>query len=270
MSARAATTILLVRPAASGLEVFMVQRHRKSGFLPNAWVFPGGRVDAHDAAAHPALQGGEALLAQLELPREQALAYAVAGVRETFEEAGVWLGAGAIPAEERLPLARGERRLHQLLDTYGATVELDRLAAWSWWVTPKAEPRRYDTRFLVCAVDQVEGTHDELETVDSRWVDPRAVLGASDQQAFPLAPPTWWTLRELAAFEGPESVVHSARARQLRPIQPIMQLEDRGIRLLLPGHPEHPEPAIAGVADRITFEDGWVAWRNDERLPALP
>ena len=73
MSTRLATTVLLLRGGRTDLEVFMVQRHRKMGFLPNAWVFPGGRVDPADhMEGHPALVGGEHVLSQLELPRPDA------------------------------------------------------------------------------------------------------------------------------------------------------------------------------------------------------
>src|SRR5687767_7667602 len=141
---RPAATVLLVRPATSGFEVFMVQRHRRSGFLPNAWVFPGGRVDDTDRlAGHPRVRGRLTLAG---LTESGALAYGVAAVRETFEEAGLWLGTGEIPAEHREPVANGERVLSELLETTGATIELDRLRPWSWWITPTAEPKRFDTR----------------------------------------------------------------------------------------------------------------------------
>ena len=75
MSTRPATTVLLCRDGAEGLEVFMVQRHRRSGFLPNAWVFPGGRVDDSDRLhGNPRLSGGARLLQQLNLPVETAVA----------------------------------------------------------------------------------------------------------------------------------------------------------------------------------------------------
>ncbi len=270
MSVRAATTVLLLKPGADGPEVFMVQRHRRSGFLPNAWVFPGGRVDPADAVAHPRITPSARLTSHLGLDADQAYAYAVAGVRETFEEAGIWLGTGHLEAHERLPMQRGERSLVEVVAAAEAHLDLDRLTGWSWWVTPAAEPKRYDTRFLVAAVDDVRGSHDTHETVASRWVSPRQVLRDADQTGFPLAPPTWWTLWELARYATPQDAVDAARARPLPPIQPVMQFEDSGIRLLLPGHPDHPEAAVDGLPDRITFDSTWVAWRGAERFSALP
>lgn len=43
-----AATILLVRDAPDGLEVFMVKRHHQVDFVSGALVFPGGKVDKTD------------------------------------------------------------------------------------------------------------------------------------------------------------------------------------------------------------------------------
>lgn len=263
---RPAATVLLLRDGADGLEIFMVQRNRRSGFLPNAWVFPGGRVDDGDAlAGHPSVRG------RLDVPGlapDRAAATGVAAVRETLEEAGIWLGDGPVGAADR------ERALPELFAA-GAAIDLDRLRAWSWWVTPEVEPKRFDTRFLV-AVSPAgprasgaasEARHDDREVVDSRWVSPRAVVDAGDQHGFPLAPPTWWTLRELAPFRTAGEAFDAAPARPAgSPIQPVMQFGERGIVLLLPGHASHPAPEVPGLCDRITFEpEGWVAWKGDDR-----
>ncbi|MFT4623458.1 MAG: 8-oxo-dGTP pyrophosphatase MutT (NUDIX family) [Myxococcota bacterium] len=261
MSLRRATTILLVRDGDLGLEVFLVQRHRRSGFLPNAWVFPGGRVDAADAGQQR-VRGGESLVARMDLPRAEAVAHLVAGVRETFEEAGVWVGTGALPEHSRDPLARGELALSDLLERHDATIDLDGVGLWSWWVTPEAEPRRYDTRFLVAGVDGRIGRHDDSETVASGWFRPSEIITRSIAD-FPMAPPTWWTLRELAPFDTRAEVLAEARVRPHRPVMPVMRFSDGGMDLLLPGHADHPEAAIPGVPYHIAYVDGhWVAYRG--------
>lgn len=264
---RLASTVMLLRDGAPGLEVFMVQRHRRSGFLPRAWVFPGGRVDGRDhLAGHAQVHGGGALADAFSLDRSLGVAHAVAGIRETFEEAGVWVGTGTLPQELRQPLNNGEVELAKAMEEHGADMDLDRLVPWSWWVTPEAEPKRYDTRFLAVHVEATpDARHDDHEVVDSRWVAPRSVLAEADQAGFPLAPPTWWTLVELARHDTVEQALTQPRPAS-RPIQPVMQFETSGMRLLLPGHPDHPEPPIDGVADRITYEAAWVAWQGSERM----
>jgi 8-oxo-dGTP pyrophosphatase MutT (NUDIX family) len=275
MSLRPATTVLLLRdaPTASGMEVFMLQRNRRAGFLPNAWVFPGGRVDAGDALhEHPRVMGGSAALAAMGLDRPVGLPFLVAGVRETFEESGIWLGSGDLPDAARDPLNRGDVKLADLLDTHDATLELDRVVPWSWWITPVAEPKRFDTRFLLArAVGG--GRHDDGETVDSRWVCPLRAIEQGSLDVFPTAPPTWWTLYELSRAGGVEGAFTAATSRPQRPIQPIMRFTTDGMDLLLPGHPDHPEPTLPGLPDEVRFEDRrWVAMRGGERItvPAFP
>ncbi|MCB9672302.1 MAG: NUDIX hydrolase [Alphaproteobacteria bacterium] len=264
-----ATTILLLRPAstASGMEVFMVQRHRRSGFLPSAWVFPGGRVDPQDALpAHPAIRGGDAAMQALAQDPEVARATLLAGVRETWEEAGIWLGDPEPPESTRGPLHRGELGFAELLEQHGARVDLDRVVPWSWWITPRAEPRRYDTRFLVARAAG-GGRHDDVETTDSRWICPSEAVELG-QEGFPTAPPTWWSLVELAtlgasAVEGAvDAVFAAAPTRPVRAIEPMMLFSDVGMRLVLPGNPAHPEPAIEGLPHEVRMVDR--RWRGFE------
>ena len=56
-----AATILLLRDAPGGLEVFMVKRHHQIDFVAGALVFPGGKVEKGDADAelNEFFDGGE-------------------------------------------------------------------------------------------------------------------------------------------------------------------------------------------------------------------
>ena len=47
---RPATTTLIVRDGDGGLEVLMVRRSMQASFMPGAYVFPGGAVDAADSS----------------------------------------------------------------------------------------------------------------------------------------------------------------------------------------------------------------------------
>jgi 8-oxo-dGTP pyrophosphatase MutT (NUDIX family) len=234
---RKAATVLVLRDGAAGLEVFMVQRNRRVGFLPNAWVFPGGRVDAADATA--AVAGAVSIPG---LDDEAARAFGVAAARETFEEAGIRLAAP------------------------DGAWDLDRLAAWARWITPAAEPKRFDTVFLLARAGEDpagwdHAVHDGGETVDSRWVRPAEAV-RDTLAAFPLAPPTWWCLRQLAGSET-VAAAFADRTRDLRPVQPVMRFGEEGMLLLLPGHAEHPDPARDDVPDEIGWDrERWVARRS--------
>ena len=45
---RDASTVVLLRDGASGLEVFLMKRSGLSDTFGEAYVFPGGKLDAHD------------------------------------------------------------------------------------------------------------------------------------------------------------------------------------------------------------------------------
>ena len=267
---RPATTVLLLRDTATGPEAFLVQRHAKSGFFPNAWVFPGGRVDAGDhLREHPAVRGGEQTATLLGLDHALAIAYLVAGVRETFEECGIWLGTAPPPAAVRATLAHNEITLADVLRDHGSGLDLDRLTAWAHWVTPVVEARRFDTRFFVARADGAIGVHDDFETVDSGWFRAPDVL--QDPTRFALAPPTWWTLRELAGFPTVAAMLDAAGRRDHAPVEPVIETTPEGMRLLLPGHTRHPAPAIQGLPTELVFDARqWVALDGTRRLPALP
>src|ERR1700742_2406347 len=96
-----AATILLVRDAPDGLEVFMVKRHHQVDFVSGALVFPGGKVDKtdHEAALEALCDGGEGW-------DETRRALGVCAIREAFEESGILLArdaaTGAMIAADRL------------------------------------------------------------------------------------------------------------------------------------------------------------------------
>ena len=254
---------MILRPETQGFTVFMMQRNRRTGFMPTAWVFPGGRVDACDGASQEWLTDGATGADRMGLPLEDARAFGVAAVRETFEESGIWLGEGTLGAEHRERLLGDKEELSAVVEP-DTCVDLDGLVPWSWWVTPEIEPRRYDTRFFVAVVPgNTLGVHDAREALDSRWVRPAEALAAAEDGRLPLAPPTWWTLKELAEFSCVDEVLKAAASRVQRPIQPILSMDSgEGWTLKLPGHPEHSEPAIPGLPLAVGFSQGrW--WARD-------
>ncbi|RYZ11807.1 MAG: MBL fold metallo-hydrolase, partial [Comamonadaceae bacterium] len=81
---RDAATVLLVRDGPVGIEVLMTRRSERASFAPGAYVFPGGVVDAADAASHR-------LAARRATQDDPRLTQAIAAIRESFEELGVLL-----------------------------------------------------------------------------------------------------------------------------------------------------------------------------------
>ncbi|MEE4359975.1 MAG: NUDIX domain-containing protein [Pseudomonadales bacterium] len=221
---RQAATIVLLRDSRQGPEVFMMERASRLDF-GGLHVFPGGKVDPHDAvgemARHcPGLSDAEAS-ARLGLA-EGGLAYWVAAIRECFEEAGLLLAYGPDGAFVRARNARWAEGLRQLrqavnegsrtfLDVcqrFDMTLAVERVHAFSHWITPEGPPRRYDTRFFVAeAPADQDGLHDDRELIDSRWIRPAEALAARERGEIQLIYPTHATLAALVDLPSAAAVI---------------------------------------------------------------
>ena len=130
----------------------MGQRHSRHRFMPDQYVFPGGRVDRADhyaTAAAPLSQRVSALL-QRAASASRAQALAMAAVRETFEETGLILGR-PMAAPKRAPGAWGR------FYATGFGPALDRLEYLTRAVTPPFRPMRFNARFFLADAEQVSG-----------------------------------------------------------------------------------------------------------------
>ncbi len=147
-------------PSPSGgttLEVLMVRRNLRSDFVGGAYVFPGGAVDLLDGGveAEACCTGrtdAEAS-ALLGFP-SGGLAYWVAVVRETFEEAGLLLarraegpallagdpGEEARLAAERVAVNAGTRRFLDLCREEQLLLTVGDIHYFAHWVTPRGAP----------------------------------------------------------------------------------------------------------------------------------
>lgn len=175
---RDAATLILVR---GGREVMMGQRSKGHVFMPDKWVFPGGRVDPGDARAKAATEltaETEALLRRGTLSRRPPRAFALAAVRETLEEAGLTLGGAAGP-------------------------ELDKLRFIARAITPPYRPRRFDARFFMADADAVLAHHEPVqgeELLHVRW------FSLEEARALDLPSITRFVLKEVEARLAGEAV----------------------------------------------------------------
>jgi 8-oxo-dGTP pyrophosphatase MutT (NUDIX family) len=235
---RDAATVMLLRAAPAGTEVYMLRRLSSMAFAPGAFVFPGGKVDERDTDGGHGWAGPppERLAPALGVPAAGAAALVRAAVRETFEECGVLLAgpaADTIVTEvtgpdweaDRQALADGSVSLAELLIRRNLVLRGDLLRPWSRWVTPEAEERRYDTRFFVATMpaDQraAGGTG---ESDRAAWLRPAAAVAAAEAGELTLLPPTAITLGELAAFPGIQAVLTADPP--ITPRRPVVVLED--------------------------------------------
>lgn len=231
----------------------MLQRNFQSGFMPGMYVFPGGALDAADYSpeAHARCVGLDDTAASGVLKLERGgLAYWVAAIRESFEEAGILLACDAggemvalsEPAGiERFRLHRhalnaGQQEFIALLSGENLFLPADRLVYFSHWITPLGAPRRYDTRFFISrAPDAQDALHDNLETIGHVWVRPRTALEAHGGGKFNLRTPTLRTLQLFARFAAVDELIAAMRAQHEVPT--ILARIARDGQRLLPGDP---------------------------------
>ncbi|MGO9769922.1 MAG: NUDIX hydrolase [Roseiarcus sp.] len=238
LAPRPASTVLMVRDGASGLEVFMVVRHHKIDFASGALVFPGGSVDADDyaIAADPARCGPAAGL------DERSRALRVAAVRETFEECGVLLarprGSSRMLDGARSAAIGAKAKGRSFAATIAAEdleLALAALVPFAHWITPPILPKRFDTHFYIVAApaDQL-ALHDGSESVDSTWINPTRALADALAGKYTLVFATRLNLKMLAQSRDVASALAAARARRIVTVEPAAVKTESGYTFELP------------------------------------
>lgn len=175
-----AATLVLVDHARGEPRILMGCRQSTHVFLPDKYVFPGGRVDRADRTM-PSLTelsatDQELLLRDMKGAPSTARirALALAAVRETFEEAGLIVGARPPDAGQEAPAGTARPAAYvswqRFLDT-GYVPSLSGLSFLARAITPPARPRRYDTRFFLADASQVAhaSTHRDDELRNLGW-----------------------------------------------------------------------------------------------------
>jgi 8-oxo-dGTP pyrophosphatase MutT (NUDIX family) len=245
---REAATVMLVRDDPD-LEVFMLRRSLNADWVGGAYVFPGGAVDEGDRAPAVLARCRDRSDADASARLGVAtggLGYWVAGVRETFEEAGVLLarsvatGAPVGPSSAVIETRRNELNQARLtfeafLEAEDLVVDVEALHYFSHWITPEGNHRRYDTRFFVAAApDGHAYLHDDAETVASIWIRPADALAAGDRGELDLIFPTRKSLESLSRFAHADELLDAVRSSD----PPQLVREFGGTRVALPGDPD--------------------------------
>lgn len=149
---RDAATIILLRQSASGPKVLMGQRGTKAAFMPDKFVFPGGAVDAADAAIPVTMP--DPCRARLAQGHDQPDALAAAAIREMWEETGLMMGRpGDWPAP---PAAWQGFADHKLRPSADGLRYIFRA------ITPPGRPRRFDARFFLADAGAIAGDLDDF------------------------------------------------------------------------------------------------------------
>ncbi|WFE62559.1 NUDIX domain-containing protein [Micromonospora sp. WMMD714] len=239
---RVAATVLLLRPAGTDFEVYVIRRVAAMAF-GGMYAFPGGGVDPSDSQAHLDWAGPDpaAWADRLGVAPRDAQAVVCAAAREVFEEAGVLLagpGDDAVVGDvsgEDWEVARQELEAHRrgfagLLAGRKLTLRSDLLLPWSRWITPDFEPRRFDTYFFVALLPEGQRTRDVSGEADhTLWIRPADALARSRAGELTMLPPTLVTLAEVAAAGDLAGVARAAAGRDAStPVIPRLHLPEDG------------------------------------------
>ena len=265
---RPASTVMLIddRP---DLQVFMMERHANTVFAGGMWVFPGGAVDHTDDAnyyAGIATHRSDEEASKLMDLSSGGLAYYMAAIRETFEEAGVLL---ALNSENESPLeinAGNQDRfaahrdklnaldtdLKSILTAEDLLADVGQMHYIARWVTPPGGSRRFDARFFIARIpSQQDPIHDDGELVDSLWLTPDEILDRAASEQMVLMSPTLRMVKSLAQFKSAEEVMNAVS--QNPPDEKAKVHSETGL-IVMPGE--------AGYEDGLSdVETGWVRLR---------
>lgn len=200
-------------PSGQEIEVFMLRRVKTMDFVPDAIVFPGGRVDDRDS--NPDLPWNGPTPTEwadyMNCTEETARRVVVAAAREVFEECGVLLAgpdenslvsdlSDPSWAVDRQALVHHELSFADMLIRRGLMLRTDLLGLVSNWCTPEYEPKRFDTFFFAALMPEGQQADDNTsEAQIAGWVTPAYAIRQSDEKKWLVVPPTIYNLTCIAS-----------------------------------------------------------------------
>ncbi len=185
-----AATLMLVRRDGPQPRVLMGKRSGRHAFMPEKYVFPGGRVDRADGRARALTELDHDCEARLrKASRRLPRALALTAIRETFEETGLIVGK---PAEISGPYPEGWEPFYR----QGAAPCLKGMSFFGRAVTPPYRPRRFDARFFYGFAEDL--LIDERPPVDGAELSDLQWVTLEDAMALDLPSVTRFMLGEMA------------------------------------------------------------------------
>jgi 8-oxo-dGTP pyrophosphatase MutT (NUDIX family) len=232
------------------------------------YVYPGGTVDKGDnneeVLSH-CITGPSEGAGGAGHPVMDLLGYRIAAIRELFEEAGVLLACRTDrtpfqPSDDaerkrffeyRKKLNAGEITMLELAVEEHLLLALDQLHHYTHWITPEANPVRFDTRFFVARHPAgQEASPDLKETTDGIWIAPKPALEANTRGTVPLSPPTLKTLEDVSRYDTVDSFLGSLQGAERKPpVLPVSVKVAEETVLIYPWDPEY-EAYKSGAVDQ--------------------
>ena len=143
---RDSATLILIDRGATVPKVLLGRRHERHKFMPGKFVFPGGRIEPTDRQMATSGSLHERHIARLmtRVKRPSAVkaaSFALAAVRETYEETGLMVG---VPSDEPILTPTGP---WEAFAKAGIVPDLSAIHFIARAITPPNRSRRFDSRF---------------------------------------------------------------------------------------------------------------------------
>ncbi len=165
-----AATLIIVRRDEDNSRILLGRRNSGHDFMPNKFVFPGGRVDPADYRIKPAtdLHPDVAERLSKDTTPQLARALAMAAIRETFEETGLLIGQ-----ESTNPRRSKSPHWRPFLE-HGIEPSLGHLDLVARAITPPYRHKRFDARFFMIDAEHIQKdvskqAQDSDELLELHW-----------------------------------------------------------------------------------------------------
>ena len=167
---RDAATLILIDRSGGTAKVLLGRRHHGHRFLPGKFVFPGGRIEPADRSMAMSAplnhRHAERLMRRVKRPSlAKAQAFALAAIRETYEETGLMLGTAATASAKAPPGA------WEAFANAGIVPDLSRIHFIARAITPPKRPLRFDSRFFAADATAIARREDGFVGPDKELVE---------------------------------------------------------------------------------------------------
>ncbi|PRP75221.1 NUDIX hydrolase [Planoprotostelium fungivorum] len=232
---RPAASVIMTRDnktpsSAYNYEIMMIQRSKGSNFFAGAFAFPGGVIEEADFDPKwkdmlgDSAKDSENVRVSLEEKELNELGFRIGATREVFEEVNILLGqtkdraAVTNAGSSWRPLVHNDaKEYHRMCTEMAVRPLVEKLVPFSHWTTPVSEGgSRYNTLFYLFHGGEEEfGTagHDNVETINMRWLCPRTALNAFDAGEIFLPPPTWVMIHEMSQYKSIHGLMESMKGK---------------------------------------------------------
>lgn len=171
---REAATLVIVRQGSEP-KVLMGKRAASHAFMPNKFVFPGGRLDVIDQRLSVPSMLCSSVIERLQKETRKNVSdhklrgLALAAIRETYEETGLIIGR---KTTQKLTTINP---VWQRYFDHGVEPPLDKIDFIARAVTPTYRNRRFDTRFFMIFDEFIQTDPDDMvkgsgELLDLHWL----------------------------------------------------------------------------------------------------